>query len=61
VVGVGSGCVKAVGTGSCASAGRKGRDWFQTGADAPGLGKAPNDHKSSLLCNYLSLNDLRLR
>lgn len=60
MVGVWRGYGNAVGTGSCASAGRNGRDWFETGADAPGLGKAPNDLKSSLMCKYLSMNDLRI-
>ncbi len=46
--------------GSCESAGRSGWAWCQMGPEAPGFGKTPDDRKSSLLCKYLSLSDLRL-
>lgn len=50
-------CGSAVGVGSCASAGLNGRAFWP---DAPGLGKAPNAQKASLLCKCLSRSGLRL-
>ncbi len=50
-------CESAVRIGSYESVERNGRDCFQIG---PGLGRAPNDRKSGLLCKHLSLSGLRL-
>ena len=46
-------CGNAVGIGRDEGAGRNGRDGFQIGPEAPGLGKAPNDR--SPVC-YASTN-----